>query len=274
MQSEAAAVSDTSQASVGVIRSNANGNGQQQPAQQVQGVGQLQQQQQQSIQQQQQPASSLAQPAPKKDTGWYYAVGLSAIAALICSVDRAAISVAILPMSEEYGWSDSTKGAINSAFYVGYTITNLVGGYLASSLSAKQVLGWGVVLWSIFTITTPTAAATSLPVLLGNRAVMGAGEGVTFPCVQNIVKGWVPADTRTRALTLIYSGGQLGTIVALITAPLIINVSAGQGWVKSAGGPMLKGRGGGCTHGCVTEGVQQGLTATTQALQAHAAAQQ
>jgi hypothetical protein len=248
VQSEAAAVSeaaDTSQASsLGAIhRSNGNnGNGQQQPAQQVQGAidaGQQSTQQQQSIQQlqaaadtlpqqeqQEQPGSSLAQqPAPKKDTGWYYAVGLSAIAALICSVDRAAISVAILPMSEQYGWSDSTKGAINSAFYVGYTITNLVGGYLASSLSAKQVLGWGVVLWSIFTITTPTAAATSLPVLLGNRAVMGAGEGVTFPCVQNIVKGWVPADTRTRALTLIYSGGQLGTIVALITAPLIINVS-------------------------------------------------
>lgn len=244
MQSEAAAVSeaaDTSQASpLGAIRSSNgnNGNGQQQPAQQVQGAvdaGQQSEQQPQSIQQlqaaadalppqQQQPGSSLAQqPAAKKDTGWYYAVGLSAIAALICSVDRAAISVAILPMSEQYGWSDSTKGAINSAFYVGYTITNLVGGYLASSLSAKQVLGWGVVLWSIFTITTPTAAATSLPVLLGNRAVMGAGEGVTFPCVQNIVKGWVPADTRTRALTLIYSGGQLGTIVALITAPLIIN---------------------------------------------------
>eukprot|EP00879_Flechtneria_rotunda_P024891 GHRR01026415.1.p1 GENE.GHRR01026415.1~~GHRR01026415.1.p1 ORF type:complete len:211 (+),score=73.98 GHRR01026415.1:28-633(+) len=71
-------------------------------------------------------------------------------------------------------------------------------------------------------MTTPAAARLSLPVLLGNRAVMGAGEGVTFPSVQSIVKGWVPADTRTRALTLIYSGGQLGTIVALVTAPIII----------------------------------------------------
>mgnify|MGYP001807436955 CR=1 FL=1 len=65
----------------------------------------------------QQPSSSNGVPAvapkQKADTGWYYAVGLSAMAALICSVDRAAISVAILPMSEQYGWSDSTKGAIN-----------------------------------------------------------------------------------------------------------------------------------------------------------------
>jgi hypothetical protein len=29
------------------------------------------------------------------------------------AVYRAAISVAILPMSEQYGWSDTTKGAIN-----------------------------------------------------------------------------------------------------------------------------------------------------------------
>jgi MFS family permease len=111
-----------------------------------------------------------------------------------------------------------------SAFYIGYTLTNLVGGYLASSWSAKSVLGAGVVIWSIFTITTPMAASTTLPVLLGNRALMGAGEGVTFPCVQNIVKFWCPADVRSRALALIYSGGQLGTIVALVTAPLIIQV--------------------------------------------------
>ena len=47
------------------------------------------------------------------DNRWYTVIGLSALAALICSVDRAAISVAILPMSEQYHWSDSTKGAIN-----------------------------------------------------------------------------------------------------------------------------------------------------------------
>ncbi len=52
-------------------------------------------------------------PAPPAVNDWYAAVGLSAIAALICSVDRAAISVAILPMSDQFGWDDTTKGAIN-----------------------------------------------------------------------------------------------------------------------------------------------------------------
>lgn len=89
-------------------------NGQQQPQQQQELS--IQQQQQLSIQQPNSSSSTNGVPvvaAQKQDTGWYYAVGLSAIAALICSVDRAAISVAILPMSEQFGWSDSTKGAIN-----------------------------------------------------------------------------------------------------------------------------------------------------------------
>jgi ACS family sodium-dependent inorganic phosphate cotransporter len=85
-----------------------------------------------------------------------------------------------------------------------------LGGYLASSLSAKKVLGTGVVVWSLFTMTTPLAAGAAMPVLLTNRAFMGAGEGVTFPSVQNLVKGWVPPDARSRALTLIYSGSKGG----------------------------------------------------------------
>ena len=54
-------------------------------------------------------------------------VALCAAVSLICSIDRASISVAIVPMGEEFGWSDSTKGAISSAFFAGYTITNLIG---------------------------------------------------------------------------------------------------------------------------------------------------
>ena len=54
-------------------------------------------------------------------------VALCAAVSLICSIDRASISVAIVPMGEQYGWSDSAKGSISSAFFAVYTITNLIG---------------------------------------------------------------------------------------------------------------------------------------------------
>ena len=44
---------------------------------------------------------------------WKLVVFLCCLVAMICYVDRAAMSVAIIPMSLEYGWSNSVKGAIN-----------------------------------------------------------------------------------------------------------------------------------------------------------------
>lgn len=54
--------------------------------------------------------------------GWQQLVALSGLVAVICSVDRASISVAILPMSAQYLWDDGTKGLISSAFFVGYDL--------------------------------------------------------------------------------------------------------------------------------------------------------
>ena len=45
-------------------------------------------------------------------------------------------------------------------------VTNLCGGFLATKYSAKGVLALGVVLWSVFTLATPTAAAGNLSELM------------------------------------------------------------------------------------------------------------
>jgi hypothetical protein len=91
---------------------------------------------------------------------------LATAVSFICSIDRAAMSVAILPMSDQFAWDDSVKGSVSSAFFAGYMVTNLCGGFLATRYSAKGVLALGVVLWSLFTIATPAAAAGNLGELL------------------------------------------------------------------------------------------------------------
>ena len=96
-----------------------------------------------------------------------------------------------------------------SVFFVGYTVTNICGGYLATRFTAKLILGLGVVVWSIFTILTPVAASTeSVYVILACRCVMGAGAGVTFPSIQHLQGKWCPANRRTFANTLIFAGGR------------------------------------------------------------------
>ena len=44
---------------------------------------------------------------------------LATAVSFICSIDRAAMSVAILPMGEQFGWDDAAKGSVSSAFFAG-----------------------------------------------------------------------------------------------------------------------------------------------------------
>ena len=151
-------------------------------------------------------------------------IALTSAVSFICSIDRAAMSVAILPMSTAFDWDDGAKGAISSSFFAGYMLTNLCGGYLATRFNPKVVLAGGVFFWSLFTLCTPEAASSgSLMTLLAVRSMMGVGEGVSYPSIQNIVRESVPATARTRALSFIYSGHQLGTIASYIAAPILIS---------------------------------------------------
>eukprot|EP00887_Chlorella_sp_A99_P003196 scaffold9.g3196.t1 len=150
-------------------------------------------------------------------------VALCAAVAFICSIDRAAMSVALLPMSAQFGWDDGTKGAVSAAFFGGYMLTNLLGGFFAARWGPKPVLAAGVGLWSAFTMLTPGAAGAALPALLGSRVVMGLGEGVTYPSVQQLVGERVPAGSKSRALAAVSSGHQLGTIGSFLLAPAIIS---------------------------------------------------
>lgn len=142
---------------------------------------------------------------------------------LLCNMDRVNMSIAILPMSAEYNWNPSTVGLIQSSFFWGYLLTQIAGGIWADTVGGKQVLGFGVVWWSVATILTPVAAKLGLPFLLVARAFMGIGEGVAMPAMNNILSKWVPVSERSRSLALVYSGMYLGSVTGLAFSPFLIH---------------------------------------------------
>lgn len=144
------------------------------------------------------------------------------LAFLINNIDRINLSVAILPMRYEFGWSSTTVGVIQSAFFWGYLLTQLPGGYLADRYGGRNVLAFGVVSWSLMTFVTPLAASSSLPVLLAARALLGVGEGVAMPAMNNLVSRWIPNRERSRALSLIYSGMYMGSVIGLSLCPRLM----------------------------------------------------
>jgi ACS family sodium-dependent inorganic phosphate cotransporter len=98
---------------------------------------------------------------------------------------------------------------------------------LADRFGGKVVLAAGVLLWSLFTLLTPPAAALGITVLIATRIAMGMGEAVTFPSIYSLYSRWVPLRERARAVGFTNSGIPLGTIVALVATPYIV---ARLGW--------------------------------------------
>jgi len=143
------------------------------------------------------------------------------LATFICYIDRVNISVAIIPMADQFGWSASQRGLVLSSFFVGYLVTQVLGGWLAGKLGGKAVLGFGVLWWSLFTLLTPLSALTSFPVLIATRIFMGVGEGVAFPATYNLLGRWVPLRERSRAAAFNLSAIPLGTLFAVSVTPFI-----------------------------------------------------
>lgn len=147
---------------------------------------------------------------------------MSAIAVFICYIDRINISVAIIPMSEEFGWGPQIQGTVLSSFFVGYLLLQIAGGKLADRFGGKVVLGIGVLMWSLFTILTPISASFGIAILILNRILMGMGEAVTFPSIYALLARWVPDSERARAMGAVNSGIPLGTVFALLATPWIV----------------------------------------------------
>jgi ACS family sodium-dependent inorganic phosphate cotransporter len=152
----------------------------------------------------------------------YTVVGLCFLAAFVCYIDRVNISVAVLAMQDEFGWTETTKGLVLSAFFVGYMLFQVPSGWLASRHGGKLVLGGAVVWWSLFTIATPAAAFVALPALIAARILMGLGEAAMFPGSYSLLTRWVPTSERSRAIGVLLSGIPLGTLFALTTTGWII----------------------------------------------------
>jgi MFS family permease len=143
-------------------------------------------------------------------------------------------------MFTELHWSNMQQGLVLGSFYIGYTLSQVPGGILASQYGAVRAFGVGIFLASLFSFLTPFAAS-NIWVLCTCRVFTGLSEGVVYPAAAQLLKVWVPPQGRNcivavfypftasvctleRALlsTVIFSGAYAGTVIALpISAQLL-----------------------------------------------------
>lgn len=155
---------------------------------------------------------------PRRDV----VIGLTFLGSIIAYTDRVNISVAAVAMREHFGWSQTEKGLVLSAFFVGYLSFMFIAGLLSARYGGKRVLGYSVLAWSIVTLLTPGAAMISIAALIAARIGMGVGEAAMFPAAYELFGRWVPEGERSRAVGRVLSGTAIGMIIGLTASGWLV----------------------------------------------------
>jgi ACS family hexuronate transporter-like MFS transporter len=147
------------------------------------------------------------------------------VAMVINYVDRAALSIAMPFITQEYHLTPSEKGMIFSSFFFGYALFCFVGGYLADRFGPKRVLTWSMGFWSV--LCGATALAFNFWSLLIVRALFGVGEGPVSTTANKAINSWFPVTERARAIGFAQAGGPLGGALA---GPIVGFLALWLGW--------------------------------------------
>jgi MFS transporter, ACS family, solute carrier family 17 (sodium-dependent inorganic phosphate cotransporter), other len=149
----------------------------------------------------------------------------------LSSLDRVAMSVALVPMSNDYHGllTDTVKGSISSFFSVGYGLGIVPAGLILSQsqFSPRLIMVMGIACWSLGTIATPLLIDQTTLLLVARMAV-GMSESVVIPTVQRLLSVWIPLDKKSVAVATIFGGFQSGTILAYAISPAIIDAFDGN----------------------------------------------
>ena len=140
-------------------------------------------------------------------------------------LDRAVMSVAAKPLTEELGISAALMGLIFSAFSWTYAAAQIPGGLVLDRIGTRVTYACSLVIWSLFTFLHGFAG--SIGVLVGLRMGLGVAEAPCYPCNSRILSTWFPQRERARA-TGVYSVGQYVGL-ALLT-PVLFWIAARFGW--------------------------------------------
>lgn len=130
----------------------------------------------------------------------------------------------------EFEWNSQLQGHILSAFYYGYLITQIPGGYIAARFGGKTLFGMAILFSAIFTLLTPMASRKHWSLLFGLRFLEGLCEGCIYPAMYSIWSRWAPPVERAKLVTIPHSGSYSGSVAGTLIAGYLCEL-CGWAWV-------------------------------------------
>jgi len=181
------------------------------------------------------PVTQAAQTSPSNKTAgspqratpiraWWPVVMMLACS-LLSYMDRQILAVLSPMILANLKLNAEKYSEIVSAFSVAYMLGNPMWGAILDRVGLRRGMTLAVTIWTI-----ACGAHAVLSGFLGfaiARAVLGFGEGATFPGGLRAAMDWLPAKQQSRGIAVAYSGGSLG---AIITPLIVTPIALAYGW--------------------------------------------
>jgi ACS family hexuronate transporter-like MFS transporter len=164
-----------------------------------------------------------ATPEPGSDPAVTWRMWVPCMAMAACSwlsfFHRQILGALAPTILKETGLNAQQFAGVNAYFFVAYTISNPFWGSILDYIGLRAGMLLGVAVWTIASVSHGWMAGFMGFAMA--RALLGLGEGVTFPGGLRTAVESLPASRRARAIALSFSGGTLGGVAApLIAVPL------------------------------------------------------
>ncbi len=147
------------------------------------------------------------------------------LVSVISYIDRNTLALLAPTILRETGLSAEQYGFVISAFSISYMIGNPVWGAILDRIGVRHGMMISVSAWTVASVSH--VFATGFGSFAAARAVLGFGEGATFPGSMQTATRTLPPEQRSRGIAVSYSGGALG---AIITPVIMTPVAALWGW--------------------------------------------
>lgn len=105
-----------------------------------------------------------------------------------------------------YIWSKNIQGIMFCAYFGGYMVTQIPGGYLAGRYGARFLFSGAICISSLTTILMPLAADTHWILFCVLQIVVGLAHGTIWPCIVVIMAHWAPSKERGKLMGFMNAG--------------------------------------------------------------------
>jgi len=148
----------------------------------------------------------------------------------ISFVDRGTLSIALVSIKRELHLDESQLGVLASAFFMTYTVMQLVAGKLLARMNAITLYAGAFLVWSCATAFTGFThdihvfgvSISSFYVLFGLRLLLGCGESISYPATAVLITGLFPEGLRGTANSLIDAGSKIGPALGIMLGTTVL----------------------------------------------------